>query len=89
VNRVYPGGAKQAFSPGLVWNQWMGVKLQAMGIQRSEYEIPMFQPSRPAGAGTGGYGWFDDATAWIIQKVGDYNSAFPVLGEIPPYLKAA
>src|SRR6266540_89453 len=87
VNRVYPGGAKQAFSPGLVWNQWMGVKLQAMGIQRSEYEIPMFQPSRPAGAGTGGYGWFDDATAWIIQKVGDYNSAFPVLGEIPPYLK--
>jgi hypothetical protein len=88
LTRMYMGGAKQRFNPGLVWNQWMGVKLQAMGIQRSEYELPVFQPSRPAGVGTGGYGWFDDAQniSYIVQKTGDYNTAFPVLGEIPPYL---
>jgi hypothetical protein len=88
VSRVYMGGAMQRFNPGLIWNQWMGVKLQAMGIPRSEYELPKFQPSRPAGAGTGGYGWFDDAPniSYNVQKTGDYNSAYPVLGEIPPYL---
>jgi Protein of unknown function (DUF1552) len=90
VTRMFGGGAKQPFSPGLIWNQWMGVKLQAMGIPRSEYEIPSLQPGRPAGAGTGGYGWFDDASATAnVQKLGDYNSAFPVLGEIPPYLRNA
>ena len=88
VSRPFAGGAMQVFSPGLVWNQWMGVKLQAMGIPRSEYEIPSLQPSRPAGAGTGGYGWFDDSPATATtQKLGDYTTAFPVLGEIPPYLR--
>jgi hypothetical protein len=78
----------QHFNPGLIWNQWMGVKLQAMGVARSEYEIPTFQPGRPAGAGTGGYGWFDDSPnlSYDVQKPGDYTSAYPVLGEIPPYL---
>jgi hypothetical protein len=88
VSRTFGPGANQVLHPGLIWNQWLGVKLQAMGVQRSEYEIPTFQPSRPAGAGTGGYGWFDDAIkAWSTPLVGDYNSAFPVLGEIPPFLK--
>jgi hypothetical protein len=85
----YNSGAKQTFNPGIVWNQWMGTKLQAMGVQPSEYETPTFQPSRPSGAGTGGYGWFDDSIrSGSIQKPGDYNSAYPVLGEIPAYLKA-
>jgi hypothetical protein len=90
ISRPFAGGANQIFSPGLVWNQWMGVKLQAMEVQPSEYEIPTFQPSRPAGAGTGGYGWFDDSPATATtQKRGDYVTAFPVMGEIPPYLKGA
>jgi hypothetical protein len=89
VTRSVAGANHQVFSPGLIWNQWMGTKLQAMGVQRLEYEVPAFQPSRPAGAGTGGYGWFDDAVkAFSVQKPGDYDSAYPVLGEIPPYLKA-
>jgi hypothetical protein len=89
ITRNFGPGADQILHPGLVWNQWMGVKLQAMGVPRSEYEIPALQPSRPSGAGTGGYGWFDDATKqYTTPKLGDYSSAFPVLGEIPPYLKA-
>jgi hypothetical protein len=78
----------QTYAPGLVWNQWLGTALQAMGVPRAEYELPMYQPSRPAGAGTGGYGWFDDSTQmWSVQKVGDYKTAFPVMGEIPTFLK--
>ncbi len=41
VTRMFPGGAKQSFSPGLIWNQWMGVKLQAMGVQRAEYGVAL------------------------------------------------
>jgi hypothetical protein len=89
ISRSYNSAANQYFSPGLIWNQWMGTKLQAMGVARSEYETAAFQPSRPAGAGTGGYGWFDDAVGTGVQQPGDYNAAFSVLGEIPPYLKAA
>jgi hypothetical protein len=87
VSRSFNSAANQVFNPGLVWNQWMGVKLQAMGVSPSEYEIPTFQPTRPSGAGTGGFGWFDDAQAGGVAQVGDYDSAFPVLGEVPPYLK--
>ena len=86
-SKVIPLDQKQSYSPGLVWNQWLGSALQAMGVPRAEYEIPLYQPSRPAGVGTGGYGWFDDVTdGGDPGQAGDHNSAFAVLGEIPAYL---
>jgi hypothetical protein len=88
ISRSYGDNTQQVFSPGIVDNQWLGTMLQAMGVSPSEYEIPLYQPSRPAGVGTGGYGWFDDATKqYSAAIVGDYDSAYKVLGEIPAYLK--
>jgi hypothetical protein len=87
LSRPINSAAGQVLNPGLVWNQWMGVKLQAMGVERSEYENDTFMKYRPAGASTGGYGWFDDVPPGGDAMPGDYNNAFAVLGDIPPYLK--
>ena len=89
-NRAVKKNASQGqwFSPGLIYNQWLGTALQAMGVQPSEYETAQYAPGRPAGAGTAGYGFFKWAGAsWEMGQPGDYTSAVPVLGEIPPFLK--
>jgi hypothetical protein len=79
--------AKGGFNPGLIWNQFLGTVLQAMGLPRSEFEIPAYQPMRPDGVGTGGYGyWQYDPQGF--QQPGYYQSAYSSLGDWLPYLKA-
>ena len=78
-------GLEGGYNPGLLWNQWLGAVLQAVGVPRSEYETAKYQPSRPSGAGTAGFGWwkyYEDGS-----NVADYQSAIATLGEIPVYLK--
>jgi hypothetical protein len=73
----------QHYNPGLIWNRWMGVELEAMGVPRAEFETKEYQPFRPAGTGTGGYGFFDYDPNHSLH----YVDAAKVLGEVPPYLR--
>ena len=77
------------YRPGLMWNQLLGTTLQAMGIPRSEYEIARYQPSRPSGSGTGGYGWWRfDPAGYVPKRQEHYQSQLGSLGEKLPYLGA-
>ncbi len=62
---------------GLLWQQWLGTALQAMGLPRSEYEQ----------SGIGGY---PNPVKYVGP---DYVSKYPddvwnVAGEVLPFLKA-
>jgi hypothetical protein len=66
---------------GLVWQQWLGTALQAMGVSRSEYEE----------GGKGGYPGIDYVGTFYSGKPPDYffpSSVFGVAGEVLPFLKA-
>ncbi|RYE94104.1 MAG: DUF1552 domain-containing protein [Myxococcales bacterium] len=57
---------------GLLYNQWLGTVLQAMGLPPSEYES----------GGLGGYGLFDPKA----PDAGAYDGARQVVGGIVPFL---
>jgi hypothetical protein len=79
---------KGGYNPGLIWAQWLGTVLQAMGLPRSEYEIAAYQPERPTGVGTGGYGWWRYNPAdYATQKPDHYQPAYAAMGDFLPYLK--
>lgn len=81
--------ARGGYRPGLMWNQYLGTALQAMGLPRSEYETREYQPERPAGAGTGGFGWWRfDTEDWAPQKPEHYQPNYSVLGQMLPYFGA-
>jgi len=62
--------------PGLIWNQWLGTVLQAMGVDPGDYE------SFYTGDERGGYG-----PVYIGARYGStYDSAIPVAGETLPIL---
>jgi len=62
--------------PGLIWNQWLGTVLQAMGLDPADYE------SSYTGDERGGYG-----PVYIGARYGDtYDNAIPVAGEPLPIL---
>lgn len=84
-----PMESGQHYNPGLLWNQWLGTQLQAMRVSPASYEVPLYQGQRPATA-VGGYApVFFNPAGWAKQKQTDYDGAFPVMGEVPPYLKPA
>jgi hypothetical protein len=81
--------SEQLYNPGLLYNQWLGVELQAMGVPREEFEIPEFHGNRPSGAGTGGYGTFFLEDTDDRHRAEHYRPALgSVLSEIPPFLAA-
>jgi hypothetical protein len=66
--------------PGLTYNQWLGTVLQAMGVQRTEYETD----------GVAGYGVKYANVQWVQLSTAE---AYPeviwsVAGEVLPWLKA-
>ncbi len=80
LSRVFSTGEAERRWPGLTWNQWLGTVLQAMGVQRSEYEA----------AGVAGYGVKYSNVQWVQLTTAE---AYPeviwsVAGEVLPWLKA-
>ena len=72
------GPAWSSFNTGLLYNQWLGTALQAMGIPREEYEKN----------GERGYGAFHKESVY-----GDPDTLWPdrlkqQAGEVLPFLKA-
>ncbi|MFO0550516.1 MAG: DUF1552 domain-containing protein [Polyangiaceae bacterium] len=64
---------------GLLYNQWLGTVLQAMGLSPSEYETGPY----------GGYGLYIECTEGWYSGYGKYTDADrAVMGEVLPYLKA-
>lgn len=77
--------------PGLVYAQWLGAVLEAMGVPRSEFENEIHQMQRPSDV-TGGYGPIVLVRSQQAGNRGDrgfYTDAVRVAGEIPPYLRPA
>ncbi|HZH03538.1 MAG TPA: DUF1552 domain-containing protein [Myxococcaceae bacterium] len=79
LNRVanpggYMGGTEVTWS-GLIYNQWLGTVMQAMGMPKSEYERD----------GVGGYGvkYIGEGQAALYP-----NSVFSVMSDVLPFLKA-
>lgn len=77
LGRVFDGGGFQGSTEithaGLVYNQWLGTVLQAMGLARSEYET----------GGNGGYGvkYIGDGRAKFYP-----DSVFATMGDMLPFL---
>ncbi|MEM9191459.1 MAG: DUF1552 domain-containing protein [Myxococcota bacterium] len=73
------------YSPGLMWAQWLGTQLEAMGLPRASFEVDRLQPTRPARAGRGGYG----PIPYDPSEPSDWHhDSYPVMGEIPVYLRS-
>jgi hypothetical protein len=66
---------------GLVYNQWLGTVLQAMGLARTEYETGDY-------AGYGCLCLSSSATSWYAGHNKYGTPELSVMGEILPYLKA-
>jgi hypothetical protein len=65
-------------NPGLVYNQWLGTVLQAMGLERAEYEKGQY----------GGYGPVQLSTASYYPGHDKYGPAeLNVMGEMLPFVK--
>lgn len=80
LSRVFSTDEAERRWPGLTYNQWLGTVLQAMGVQRTEYETD----------GVAGYGvkyanvqWVQISTAEAYPEV-----IWSVAGEVLPWLKA-
>lgn len=80
LTRVFSTDEAERRWPGLTWNQWLGTVLQAMGLQRQEYET----------GGVAGYGvkyanvqWAQITTAEAYPEL-----IWSVAGEVLPWLKA-
>ncbi|MFO0725887.1 MAG: DUF1552 domain-containing protein [Myxococcota bacterium] len=69
--------------PGLLWHQWLGTALQAMGIPKSEYEQPATNPGYPD------FKYMDRPGSFDITPEAAYPEiVWSSAGEILPYLGA-
>ena len=83
LNRVANGGGQdgsvEKTHTGLMFNQWLGTVLQAMGVEPAEYEQD----------GVGGYGVLQKATETWFGGYDNYDAAvYDSMGQLLPFLKA-
>jgi hypothetical protein len=63
---------------GLVYNQWLGTVLEAMGVPREDFET----------GSHGGYGEVILSTETWYSGYQKYDTQLNVMGEVPPFLRA-
>ena len=77
--------------PGLMYNQWLGTVLQAMGLSPAEYEVnnPFNDPADATSGRRKGYGAIKLATEGWYPGVNKYKAQLDVMGDVLPFVKKA